>query len=115
MLNDTPKDRVRKITKGILAKISKQKRNMNAREVSNEEVALVMAQYSITHLSTISDEDRDRLDEMLTRLDQQLFDIVSLYFWGGKTLEQIAETYGKSHTWVGNKLTEAYEVMRRVK
>lgn len=114
-MNPASRKHLEEITSGILSKIRKTKNSINKRELTNQDIALIMAQYSLTHLSTLSDEKREMLDDLLTKLDQQRFDIVSMYFWGGKSMEQIAQVYSKSKMWVSRKLKESYEIMRENK
>lgn len=115
-MSESPNEKIKRLTKGILKKIERNKKNLYDRELSNEDIALVIAQYSAVHTSTISDEDRDRLDDMLVKLDKIHFDVVNMYYWGGKTMQEIGEQYGHGGSsgkkWTSRKLVEAYEIMR---
>lgn len=108
--------KTRELFNGVLRKIKKNKKHLNKKELTNKDIAISMAEYSVTHLSTISDEKREMLDDMLTLLDELHMDIVNMYFWGGKTMEQIAQVYGKDGNtgtkWVSRRLQEAYKMMR---
>lgn len=112
-MNRSPRDRIKNIHDNILRKIERIKRSHNTTELTNQDIALAMARYSYVHRSTMSDEEMELLDDLLTKLDQLHMDIINMYHWGGKTEAQIGEVFGRNRMWVSRRLREAYEMMRK--
>lgn len=95
--------------------IIRRKANLWRDEITGLDVESILNEYNTIHYSTLPDEKKEILDEMLARLDKHLFDIVTMHYFEGKTLGNIAEIYGKEHpSWTQYELKRAYVIMRGV-
>lgn len=126
-MKESSHDRLKRLSEGIFRRIERNKIRLSSRELTNtvsdpefrdistEEIQYVMSQYSFLDVATMPDKKREVLDELLSKLDQLHFDIVTMYYHHGKSMNQIAEVYNKpgDRTWVSRRLKEAYEVMRK--
>lgn len=108
------KKELRDLANGVIRKINIKKRKLWEREITNVDIENLLTQYNLVHQSSWTDDKRELLDECLAKLDQIHFDIVTMYWYSGKTQAQIAEVYGREHDryWVSRMLGEAYKIMR---
>jgi len=125
-VKESPQARLRRITANVFTKIEKSKRRLNGRELTNTisdpdskivsktDIELAMTKYAFVHVTTLPEEQQDLLNGLLAKLDQLHFDIITMYYHNGKTMEQIAQVYNKPKMWVSRNLQESYEIMRRV-
>lgn len=108
------KDDLRNLADGVLRRI-KRKRRALWQDITNVDIENLLTQYNLVHQSSWTDEKRELLDECLAKLDQEHFDIVTMYWYSGKNLAEISEIYGHNNReWARAKLKRAYEIMRRV-
>lgn len=82
------------------------------REVSNQDIALLLAEYSTNFTGTLSEEKIEQIHRCLVKLDEPQMMVVKMTYWEGKSEREIAVIIGKSDSWVHRKLHEAYAKMR---
>ena len=125
-MKESPKDHLDRLTRNLISKIARQKKKLYGRELTNtysdpecrlisqNEIEAGLQYYAYIHRATISGEKEELVNDLLERLSehQVLFDIVTMYYYNGETMEQIAEVYSKSKAWVGKRLQDAYVIMR---
>ena len=80
-------------------------------EVSNQDISLLMAQ-GATQYQSLSEEEQEKVNTLLVKLDKTGMEIIRLTHWEGKSLREIGLIMGKSHQWVSDQLEKAYSTMR---
>lgn len=84
----------------------------SSREVSNQDITLLLAEYSTNFTGTLSEEKIEQIHACLIKLSEGQMQVVKLKYWEGKSLREIGDIVGKSHQWVHDTLEQAYEKMR---
>lgn len=81
------------------------------REVTNKDVEIALACSSIWP-AKISDEQQDMLSDRLVRLNEKQMHIIRLYYYEGKTQEEIACLFGRERCWTSRQIKKCLEIMK---
>lgn len=102
------RDKVRRQAHLVFKKIKRQ----SSREITNQDIQLMLAEYSSTFCQVLRDEEIEKLHNLIAKLSEQQMQIIRMKFWEGMTEREIAINLGQSDSWVHRRIHEAYKVMR---
>lgn len=83
------------------------------KEVTNQDVILLLASYSVFRPTDYDDSKIEDLHERLSRLNKTEMQMITLMYWQGKTQDQISEEMKMSQQWVSWKFKKIYEKMSK--
>lgn len=86
---------------------------------NSREINLTELEWSLYHRasspSTLNEYQEDQLewlDDRLQKLSKNQMRLIRLYFWEGKTMEEIGERLGKSKNTISRYIKESLNVLR---
>lgn len=92
--------------------VFKKFKQSNSRELTNQDVQLMLAEYATTFLQVLRPEEVDKLHTLMARLNEEQMMVINMKFWKGMTEREMATELNRSPSWVHRKLHEALSAMR---
>ena len=84
------------------------------REITNYDLDYALKCYLADRMPqrNLTDEQLEDLDDRMARLDKDEMTIIRLYYYEGKTQEEIGILFGHDHSWVCRQVQRCLGIMR---
>jgi len=105
---DIVKRKIGRNSRRVLRKFSHNKR----RELTNQDLTIALSYSAAWPKCSLTEEQMEDLDDRLARLSQKEMHIVRLYFYEGKTQDEIGGLFGHNRSWACRQIQRCLDVMR---
>lgn len=101
----------------VLAKLKPFRSSQDKKEVTNQEVQIMLYQYSSSENANFSDDEFDRIHSALSKLDNEQMEVLKRRYWGAESFGVIGNALGHfghaGHKWASRKEAEALSILAK--